>query len=69
MEYGASIFFLAAGVVLRWTVNATVQGVELQTIGVILMAVGAVGLLFSLLFWSSYSERRRGTVIERDVLR
>lgn len=68
MGYGVSIFLLAVGAVLTWAVNATVQGLELQTIGVILMAVGAIGLLFSLLFWSSYSERRRGTVVERDVL-
>ena len=69
MGYGVSIFFLAVGAVLTWAVTATVEGIELQTIGVILMAVGAIGLLFSLLFWSSYSERRRtGTVVERDVV-
>ncbi len=69
MGYGVSIFFLAVGAVLTWAVNVTVEGIELQTIGVILMAVGAIGLLFSLLFWSSYSERRRaGTVVERDVV-
>lgn len=69
MGYGVSIFFLAVGAVLTWAVTATVEGIELQTIGVILMAVGAIGLLFSLLFWSSLSERRRtGTVVERDVV-
>lgn len=69
MGYGVSIFFLAVGAVLTWAVTATVEGIELQTIGVILMAVGAIGLLFSLLFWSSFSERRRtGTVVERDVV-
>lgn len=70
MGYGVSIFFLAVGAVLTWAVNASVEGVELQTIGVILMAVGALGLLFSLLFWSGYSERRRDggtTIIERDI--
>lgn len=69
MGYGISTFLLAVGAVLTWAVNATVEGIELQTIGVILMAVGALGLLFSMLFWSSYSERRRGTVVERDVVR
>ncbi len=70
MGYGVSIFFLAVGAVLTWAVNATVEGIEIQTIGVILMAVGGVGLVFSLLFWSSFSERRRGDlVVERDVVR
>ena len=69
MGYGLSIIFLAVGAVLTWAVNTTVEGIELQTIGVILMAVGGVGLLFTLLFWSSYSERRRTrTVVERDVV-
>lgn len=69
MGYGISIVLLAVGAVLTWAVNATVEGIELQTVGVILMAVGAVGLLFSLLFWSSYSQRRQaGTVVERDVV-
>lgn len=69
MGYGVSIFLIAVGAVLTWAVNATVEGIELQTIGVILMAVGAMGLLFFLLFWSSYSEGRQvGTVVERDVV-
>lgn len=71
MGYGVSIFFLAVGAVLTWAVNATVEGIELQTIGVILMAVGAIGLLFTLLFWSSFTERRAaGTRVreEREVV-
>lgn len=70
MGYGVSIFFLAVGAMLTWAVHATVQGIDLQTVGIILMAVGAIGLLFTLLFWSNYTERRRvgTTVIERDVM-
>lgn len=69
MRNGVGIFFLAVGAVLTWAVNATVEGIELQTVGVILMAVGAIGLLFSLLFWSSYSQRRQaGVVVERGVV-
>lgn len=69
MGYGVSIFLLAVGAVLTWAVNTTVEGIEVQTIGVILMVVGGIGLLFTLLFWSTYSARRRtGTVVERDVV-
>lgn len=75
MGYGVSIFFLAVGAVLTWAVEANVQGVELETVGIILMVVGGIGLLFSLLFLDSISQRRRGgdvvqrEVIERDALR
>ncbi len=70
MGYGVSIFFLAVGAVLTWAVDATVEGLDLQTVGVILMVVGGVGLMFSLLYWSSFNERRvrRTTVLDdRDV--
>jgi hypothetical protein len=46
---GASILLIAAGATLTWAVNAQVEGVELRTVGVILLVVGAVGLLLSLL--------------------
>jgi hypothetical protein len=63
MGLGVSIFLIAVGAILTWAVNATVSGLELQTIGVILMVVGALGLVLSMIFWSSWggfhaSERR-----------
>jgi hypothetical protein len=54
MGLGVSIFLIAVGAILTWAVNASVSGVELQTIGWILMIVGIVGLLLSLVFWSSW---------------
>ena len=54
MGLGVSIFLIAVGAVLAWAVNASVSGLELQTIGWILMIVGIVGLLLSLVFWSSW---------------
>jgi Domain of unknown function (DUF6458) len=54
MGIGVSIILIAAGAILTWAVNASVSGLELQTIGVILMVVGALGLLMSLIFWSSW---------------
>jgi hypothetical protein len=71
MGLGVSLFLIAIGAILTWAVNATVSGLEVQTIGVILMIVGAIGLLLSLLFWSSWGgpayfggERRRRTYVE-----
>ena len=59
MGIGVSIFLIAVGAILTWAVNATVSGLEIQTIGVILMVVGGLGLVLSMLFWSSWGGVRR----------
>ena len=68
MGLGVSIFLIAVGAILTWAVNASVSGLELQTIGVILMVVGALGLVLSMIFWSSWGgfggERRTRYVEE-----
>jgi Domain of unknown function (DUF6458) len=68
MGLGVSIFLIAVGAILTWAVNASVSGLELQTIGVILMVVGALGLVLSMIFWSSWGgvggERRTTTYVE-----
>ena len=48
MGIGTSIFLIATGAILRYAVTASVQGVELQTVGLILMIVGIIGLVISL---------------------
>jgi Domain of unknown function (DUF6458) len=54
MGIGVSLLLIAAGAILVWAVDVTVSGVELVTIGWILMAVGLAGALLSLIFWSSW---------------
>jgi hypothetical protein len=54
MGIGVSLILIAVGAILTWAVNATVSGVDINSVGVILMIVGAVGLLLSLMFWSSW---------------
>ena len=54
MGMGVSLLLVAVGAVLAWAVNATVTGIEIHTIGWILLAVGAFGVLLSLMFWSSW---------------
>ncbi len=64
---GTSIFLIAVGAILRYAVTATVSGISLTTIGLILMIVGIVGLVLSLLYLLAWSPRRAGArVIERD---
>ncbi len=70
MGLGVSIFLIAVGAILTWAVNASVSGLELTTIGVILMVVGALGLVLSMIFWSSWGglagDRRRTTTYVED---
>ena len=54
MGLGTSIVLIAAGAILRFAVSVTTTGFNLHTVGVILMIVGAVGLVLSLIFWSSW---------------
>jgi hypothetical protein len=54
MGVGVSLLLIAAGAILTWAVSAETSGIDLTTVGVILMIVGAVGLLLSLVFWSSW---------------
>ena len=47
---GTSLFLIAVGAILRYAVTATVTGVSLPTVGLILMIVGGAGLVISLSF-------------------
>ena len=72
MGIGGSLFLIAVGAILKWAVDADVAGVDLETVGLILLIVGIVGLILSMLFWSSFApfRRREETVVrEHDVVR
>ena len=68
MGLGVSLFLIAVGAILTWAVNAEVSGLDITTVGVILLVVGVAGLLLSLLFWSSWGghgyARRRTTYVD-----
>jgi predicted membrane channel-forming protein YqfA (hemolysin III family) len=64
MSIGASIFLLVVGAILTFAVNVTAEGFNINTVGIILMVAGVVGLLLSLLFWSSFSPYRRRRVVD-----
>ncbi len=74
MGIGVSIFLLAVGAILYFALETDVSGIDLDTVGVILMVVGIIGLLASMLFWSSFSpygsaRREQRTVVrDREVL-
>ena len=68
MGISSSLFLLALGAILTFAVEATVAGIDINTLGVILMLVGGVGLLISLLWLTVLQDRRRGTepVVKHD---
>ena len=71
MGIGLSIFLIAVGAILAFAVDVTTEGVNLDTVGVVLMVVGSLGLLLSLLFWSSvapWSTGERETYIRDERL-
>jgi hypothetical protein len=52
---GISLILIAVGAILAFAITTAVEGVAIATIGVILMAVGGLGLLISLMFLMSFS--------------
>lgn len=64
MGIGTSIFLIAVGAILKFAVHASISGLSIATIGVILMVAGVLGLLLSLFFLSSARSRRRDVVVE-----
>lgn len=66
MGIGVSLILIAAGAVLAFAVHVTTTGLNVNTVGYILLIVGIVGGLISLAFWSSWGGMgaRRRTVID-----
>ena len=66
MTIGTSLFLLAVGAILKYAVEDSVNGVDIPTVGVILMIVGALGLLLSLLYMAIWSRDRRDPPAVRE---
>ena len=70
MGIGTSVALIAVGAILKYAVTASVSGIELETVGVILMVAGIIGLVLSLIWMATAS--RRGVVVDdrprRDVV-
>lgn len=68
MGIGTSIFLIAIGAILRFAVTTTVSGIEIATVGTILLVVGVIGLLISLLYMTVWADRTRAAaVVDRPV--
>jgi hypothetical protein len=50
MTIGTSLFLIAIGAILKYAVTTNVEGFDIHTAGVILMIVGALGLVLGVYF-------------------
>ena len=66
MGIGTSLTLIALGAILYYAVDASIQGLEIQTVGLILMVIGVIGLLISLFILMSASRRDRPVGRDRD---
>jgi len=55
MGFGVGLILTAVGAILAWAVTANTTGFNVHTVGYILLVVGIVGMLISLIFWSSWA--------------
>jgi hypothetical protein len=69
MRIGTGVFLLAVGAILVFAVDYDVSGIELSTIGWILMAAGALAIVLFLTVWGPRDRTvdRGGVVEERRV--
>jgi hypothetical protein len=60
MGIGVSVFLLAAGAILTFALDLRVSGIDLDVVGWILMAAGALGLIVTMIIWGG---RRRDVIV------
>ena len=67
MTSGVSLFLIAVGAILNFAVSKTVDGLALDTVGVILMIVGACGLVISLVVLGTARGRAGSTTVVHET--
>jgi hypothetical protein len=69
MSIGVGIFLMVLGAILAFAVEATTPGINVHTLGIILLLTRLIAVLYSLLFWSNLSPwGRRGPVARRRTV-
>ena len=76
MGIGVSVFFIAVGAILTYALQNSVKGIDISTVGVILMLVGGLGLAWSALLLqgrrsssrTTYSNADGAPIAQRDTI-
>jgi Domain of unknown function (DUF6458) len=66
MTIGTSLFLIAVGAILRYAVDATVAGIDIEAAGLILIIIGAIGLAIGLFMLASERRRTEERVVYDD---
>ena len=66
MRIGVGIFLMVLGAILAFAVETDVPGVNVNSLGAILLVIGLVAVLYSLLFWSSVTPWGRRRIVDRQ---
>jgi hypothetical protein len=56
MRIGSSLFLIAVGAILYFAVTATLVGIDIQTVGLILMIIGVIGFALTLILGARGSD-------------
>ena len=70
MGIGVSVFLIALGAILAFAVEFQVSGLDINTVGIILLIVGVIGLVTSFMFWDrmGFGTSSRRTVTRDSVV-
>lgn len=68
MGIGVSVFLIAVGAILAFAVDVQTTGIDLSTVGWILMVVGGIGLATTLLLFGDGGWWGRRTVVQSDLI-
>jgi hypothetical protein len=70
LTIGLSLLLIAVGAILRYAITVHISGVDIPTVGLILMVVGVLGMVLSVMYMFAWSDRRpppdRAPVRDRD---
>ena len=65
--FGGSLFLIAVGAILAFAVSVEAEGFNLDTIGIILMIVGALGAILTLVALTTTKKEQHTEYVKKDV--
>lgn len=66
MGFGASLVFIAIGAILAFATRFTLSGIDVQTIGWILMGVGVVGMIITFAYIRPRRRARMAEIVDEE---
>jgi uncharacterized YccA/Bax inhibitor family protein len=65
--FGGSLFLIAVGAILAFAVSVEAEGFNLNTIGIILMIVGALGAILTMVALTTTKKEQHTEYVKKDV--